>query len=126
MRTLAKWLIIGLPIFAVISAGIAALISRYSSPPRIEVVNDSGLLLLNVIVSGQGFEKTLPTLAPGEKIAFRATVLGESGITVEFNAGSERPRKENLGYIEASGGYWARVVITESLDVECASGIGIP
>ena len=127
MKRITKWiLIVVLVIAAVIATWILSLVIRYHSLPRVQIINASSETLNNVTLSGHLFEQTFPTLAPGEKRTFKATVRGESGIRVEFTSPTQGTLTNTVGYIETHGGYRAKIRTNDRFDVECKCTIGFP
>ncbi len=127
MKRIAKWiLIVVLVIAAVTATWILSLVIRYHSLPRVQIINASGETLHDVALSGHVFEQTFPTLAPGEKRIFKATVRGESGISVRFTSPTQGAMTNTVGYIETHGGYRAKITINDRLDMECKCTIGFP
>lgn len=108
--------------FLVCAVGAVLMFMRYNRAPRITVVNQSGQVLEGIVIRGNGFECVIPILQPGHRETFSVVVSGESGISLECQAGARRVSAERQGYIEARGGYRATLTVTDTLEVRCSSG----
>ncbi len=120
MKPFLKWLITWAGIALVACALLG--VNRFGSQPRIRFTNKSGHTLRDVTISGNGFNKTYRQIEDRESKRFTATVNGESGISVRFSADGQKIDKDAPAYIEAHGGYYADLTVSENLDVSCHSG----
>jgi hypothetical protein len=91
--------------------------ATYNAPPRIEVVNDSDLVLEDLVVEGTGFRLQIDRLPPHSKTMAVVHVGGESGLKVSFKAGPKVYSDDDLAYLEEQGGYSVVVTIDESLAI---------
>ena len=94
------------------------LYSQYSSSPQIIIINNSKLELKNIILSGSGFTEKAGNLVPGSNLSLVVHPRGESSLELSFSAKSEKYQKDDLAYIEASGGYIIKLIIDESLNIK--------
>ena len=94
-----------------------------TSSPVITISNNSNQILKDVILIGSGFEKHLDDITPNQNTKTVVFSGGESGLAIQFTAGSEKIRKNDLAYIESSGGYTAHIMIDEYLIVSCTVNI---
>jgi hypothetical protein len=108
---------------------VAVLLSLYIAawmlmgPPVIRVENHSAREIRSIEVAGNGFNARISRLGPGESVCVQPSgIPGESGL--EFRADSDAGRIEatELGYIEASGGYHVRILISSDLKVASSYG----
>ncbi|MEY2805886.1 MAG: hypothetical protein RIR65_303 [Planctomycetota bacterium] len=93
---------------------LAVVLAACSNAPRIAVVNAGDAPLVGVVVSGNGFEHPLGTIAPGARAEVRVQPRGETGLTLAFEREGRRVMHGPDGYFEASGGY--EVVATVRAD----------
>ncbi|MFH2139010.1 MAG: hypothetical protein ABII88_10980 [Candidatus Omnitrophota bacterium] len=96
--------------------------SKYSRPPKITVINNSKLELKDVTLLGAGFTKKIGNLDPQGSLSTEVQPRGESGLKISFTAKSENYQKDDLAYIESTGGYIVQITIDESLNIksECS------
>ena len=90
-------------------------------PPVIRVENHSGEIR-RIEVAGIGFNERISRLGPGESVCVRPSgIPGESDL--EFRADSDAGRIEatDLAYLEASGGYHVRILISPDLKVDASN-----
>ena len=83
--------------------------SRFNAKPLIQLTNESGITLKNVVISGNGFKQHYSEIPDGIVQSFTATVAGESGVDLGFTAGTQEIEERNMSYIETSGGYKVKV-----------------
>ena len=117
-KTSRVFLILWLAIALGIALFITVTLIHINSRPLIRVVNSSQMDIHDVVVIGRGFEVNYPVVHSGDKLKFKASVLGESAISIKFLAGTQVFEKLNMGYIETRGGYRSTLTINEDLDVE--------
>ena len=101
--------------------------AKYLIPPQITIINNSTLELKDITLSGSGFTEKVGNLIPGGSMNTVVHPRGESGLEISFTAKSERYQKDDLAYIESTGGYIVKLIIDESLDIksECKFGLDI-
>jgi hypothetical protein len=113
----------------IVAVIVAVFVSLYigawmlMGPPVVRVENHSAREIRSMQVVGNGFNERISRLGPGESVCVQPSgIPGESGL--EFRADSDAGRIEatELGYIEASGGYHVRILI--SPDLKVASNYG--
>jgi len=76
-----------------------------SRAPVITINNDSLVTITNISLVGSGFSETIPSLEASKAISIRVHPQGESGLEIRFDTPSGRIKKDELAYIETSGGY---------------------
>lgn len=85
--------------------------------PVITLRNDSNKELKSIAITGHGFAYRLESLKPNAEIALVVHPQGESGLQIEFTVDGHAKKKDDLAYLEASGGYCVAVRISETLDI---------
>lgn len=99
------------PLHAVgLAAAILAVASGCRRGPVVVMINQSGVTVSNVVVSGVGFTNAIAVLVPGERMALRVRPSGDTHVRATFEAGRSRD-SGNLGYVENSGFYRVGLVI---------------
>jgi hypothetical protein len=108
---------------------VAVLISLYIAawmlmgPPVIRVENHSAHEIRWIHVTGNGFDEPISRLGPGESVCVQPSgIPGESGLELDGYSDAGWFVATALGYIEASGGYHVRILI--SPDLKVASNYG--
>jgi len=90
---------------------------NYLKPPSIVVRNESALVVSNIVFSGSGFSHQVAVLRPGQSKRFSVHPEGEAGVTISFDSAHGSTKTNNVGYIEAHGGYRVEVIIASNLTV---------
>jgi hypothetical protein len=108
----------------IIAAAIALYIGVWMllGPAVIRVENHSPHEIRAIEVAGNGFSERISRLGPGESVCVRPSgIPGESGL--EFRADTDAGRIEatDLAYIEASGGYHVRILVSPDNKVNASS-----
>ena len=96
----------------------------YFGPPVVTVRNDSGSLVRQMILEGNGFSRTLPDLAPGGSITTIVRPRGESSLKISFVLNDRPVTKDDMTYLESGGGYRTSVTIRKDGVVECRTDLG--
>ena len=122
--TRTKVLTISLGVLVLTGALLALLDRGYFGPPAITVVNGSGSIITNVVLEGDGLKVVLPDLVPGGSVTMIVHPPGESGLKIEFQLADRLVTRDDLTYIESSGGSLACVTVRQGGKVECQSGSG--
>ena len=116
-----KWIKISFLCVVLIAALIICLFGyllyQFSSPPKITIINNSNSVLQNIIVSGSGFLKEIKSLEPQTSTVIKVHPPGESGLIIKFKADSREFGKDDLAYIESSGGYRITITISDNLEI---------
>jgi hypothetical protein len=111
----------------IVAVIVAVFVSLYigawmlMGPAVIRVENHSAREIRSIEVAGNGFNDRVSRLGPGESVCVRPSgIPGESGL--EFRAVSDAGRIEatDLAYLEASGGYHVRILISPDLKVSAS------
>jgi len=94
-----------LVVFVILAAGLLGwrALNVSQMPPKIKVVNDSGVPLHEFTLEGTGFEEGLGTLPPRSNRTVVVHPQGESGLRVSFRVDSEYHEEGDLAYIESKG-----------------------
>ena len=87
------------------------------SPPQITIKNMSSTELSSVILLGDRWDQQVPNIAAGSSVDIVVHPKGESGLSISFVALGKEIKKDDLAYIESSGGYRVIVRIDEKLNV---------
>ena len=116
-----KWIKISFLCIFLIATLIACyfgyLLYQFSSPPKITIINNSNSVLQNLIVSGSGFSKEIKSLEPRTSTVIKVTPPGESGLKIKFKANFREFEKDDLAYIESSGGYLVTITISDNFKI---------
>jgi hypothetical protein len=94
-----------------------------SNPPKVSVQNLSTMTVVNLRLSGNGFETTLPSLAAGETWRPIVHPVGESPARLEFDSGGKHFDSGYQSYFEPSGGYIVKVEINSDLAISITSNL---
>ncbi len=97
--------------------------SRYSIPPQVTVINNSKVELEDITLLGSGFTKKIGSLKPKSSLITAVHPKGESGLEISFTVKSKKYQKDDLAYIESTGGYIVRITIDESLKIKSEIGL---
>jgi hypothetical protein len=89
---------------------------RMQTPPRLKIVNRSGVELQQLRLEGSGFNEEVGTLPAGGSRWTEVYPTGESGVYVSFIANGQPHKSDYEGYFENSGGY--RLIITVDKDFQ--------
>lgn len=76
---------------------------------RVTVVNESGQPLDSLVVQGEGHEKRVKALAPGESARVNVSVNGEDALALRGRMGGRALVRPMASYIEA--GYTLRLTV---------------
>lgn len=114
-----------LALFAAV-AWLSLRYNAYPSPPQIQLVNLSDHTLRDVTLSGEGFTKAFPAVAPHVTEEFSVRPNRESGCEIAFTVNGRLYQKDDLAYLEASGGYFLNITIQTNLEIEAHSGFNDP
>jgi hypothetical protein len=87
----------------------------------ITVINQSGVALEDLVLSGSGFSKDVGLVPPGEQVRIVVRPRGESGLRIQFNARGKAVSFGPDGYFEGGGGYVVTVTVSPSLTVSVKS-----
>jgi hypothetical protein len=112
----------------IIAAAIALYIGVWMllGPAVIRVENHSPHEIRSIEVAGNGFSERISRLGPGESVCVRHSgIPGESGL--EFRADTDAGRIEatDLTYLEASGGYHVRILVSPDNKVNASSDASV-
>jgi hypothetical protein len=83
----------------------------------ITVTNNSEKTLRQVVLTGSGFSQRFETLSPHQTISLPVHPQGESSLEIKFISDSIPISKDNLAYLESSGGYRADILIDSNMNV---------
>jgi hypothetical protein len=87
----------------------------------IRVENHSAREIRSIDVAGNGFNERISRLGPGESVCVRPSgIPGESGLEIRADSDAGRIEATDLAYIEASGGYHVRILISPDLKVNAS------
>jgi hypothetical protein len=117
MRPLKRALTVIVAVFFSLCIGAWMLMG----PAVIRVENHSAREIRSIEMAGNGFSERISRLKPGGSVCVRPSgIPGESGL--EFRADSDAGRIEatDLTYIEASGGYHVRILVSPDLKVNAS------
>lgn len=89
---------------------------RMQTPPRLKIVNRSGVELRRLHLEGSGFSEEVGTLPAGGSRWTEVHPSGESGVYVSFIANGQPYKSDSESYFENHGGY--RLVITVDKDFQ--------
>jgi hypothetical protein len=89
----------------------------YFGPPVITIINDSSHEVAEVVLRGDPFVKVVGRIPTRGRQTVVVHPLGESGLKMQFVANGRRVAKDDLGYIESSGGYCVTLRIDEQLEI---------
>jgi len=109
---------------AMVAAAIALYVGVWMllGPAVIQVENDLPYEIRSIEVSGDGFNKRIARLGPGESRCVRPSgIHAESGL--EFRAETDAGRIEatDLAYLEASGGYHVIIEVSPGPHVRASN-----
>ena len=107
----------------ILAAVVTWALAGCSRAPIVIVTNLSPSALTNVVLSGSGFSERIDRIAPGAERRLTVHPRGESGVRVEFDAGSQHIDTGEQGYFEADGGYRVVVSIQPDLKVSVSSDL---
>lgn len=96
---------------------------HYWSFPRITIRNNSDVKIEDIILTGSGFSQNIYKVTPWSSVKIIVIPEGESGLKIEFKAGSRQFEKDDLAYIEKSGGYFVIITINDSFGISSESGL---
>ena len=96
---------------------------RMHTPPRLKIVNRSGVELQDLRLEGAGFSEGLGTLSAGASRWIEVQPTGESGVYVSFIADGQPYRSDYEGYFERSGGYRLIIMIDKDFQVRARNAI---
>lgn len=105
----------------VAALALAIILAGCSRAPVVTVVNQSGVTLSNVVVSGSGFVHGVGDIAAGGERAFTVHPSGDSGLHIAFDAAGRHVDVGEQGYMERGGGYRLRATIGTNLSVSVSS-----
>ena len=105
-----------LPIFVLV---VSALLSPAgcSRAPVLTIQNQSSVTLSNVLVSGSGFSERIVRIPAGGEHRLSIRPRGESGVRLEFDAGTQHLDSGAQGYLEAGGGHRLTATVGTNLSV---------
>ena len=89
--------------------------------PTITVINQSDVILSNVVASGSGFTNQIGYIAPKTEKLFSVDCRGESGLRLVFEAAGKHIDSGEQGYFEAGEGYRVTAMINTNLDISISS-----
>lgn len=89
---------------------------RMQTPPRLKIVNRSGVELQRLHLEGSGFSEEVGTLPTGGSRWTEVHPTVESGVYLSFIANGQPYKSSYEGYFENNGGY--RLVITVDKDFQ--------
>ncbi len=92
-----------------------------STLPVVTITNNSAQSLKKVMLLGTGFSEGFDSIEPHQTVSRAVHVRGESGLEIRFTTKLGEVRKDDLAYLETSGGYIAHITIDEKLAVSCES-----
>jgi len=103
-------------VFGIAALGLVAFFG-HSSDPIITIENESDNTLTKIILSGSGFSQQVGDLPPGEKREVIVRPNGESGLNLAFQVNDRSYENNNLGYLEAEGGYRMKLIVDPNLKI---------
>lgn len=108
--------------FSLISLIAAVLILRgiyraYFGRPVITIINRSPYHVNEIVLRGDPFVENVGQIPAGATQTIMVYPLGESGLMMEFVANGRRVAKDDLWYIERSGGYCITLEIDDQLEI---------
>jgi hypothetical protein len=96
-----------------------------TGPPVIRVQNQSTHELRSIVLAGNGFSEQISRLGAGESACVRAAgIQGESSLEFRADTNVGRIEATDLAYLEASGGYRVRIVVSPDQQVKASSELG--
>jgi multidrug efflux pump subunit AcrA (membrane-fusion protein) len=96
----------------------------YFGPPVITIINDSPYDVAEVVLRGDPFVKVVGRIPTKGRQTVVVHPLGESSLKMQFVANGRRVVKDDLAYIESSGGYCVTLKIDEHLEIRRVSDGG--
>lgn len=99
--------------------GLFALLAyrNYYSPPRIKLVNQSGMELESVALDAGPGPEAVPNISIGKTRTVLVHPKGEGGLKLSFTSSGQKFEKNGLAYVESLGGYRVTLVIDEKFNV---------
>jgi len=88
-----------------------------SRAPLVTIRNQSSLILSNIVVSGSGFEQTIPSIPAGGECRIRVQPQGGTCLRLVFDAGTNHVDSGEKGYVDAAGGYRVTATVRTNLIV---------
>ena len=107
----------------ILAVVVTSALAGCSRAPIVTITNLSPVSLTNVVLSGSGFSEHINSIAPGAERRLTVHPRGESGVRVEFDAGSQHIDAGEQGYFEAGGGYRVAVTVQPDLKVSVSSDL---
>jgi len=89
----------------------------YFGSPVITIINQSPHRVHDIVLRGNSFVKAVGPIPAGATQAIVVDPPGESGLMIEFVANGHRITKDDLAYIESSGGYCVSLLIDDQLEI---------
>jgi hypothetical protein len=89
----------------------------YFGSPLITIINRSAHPVHDIVLRGNSFVKAVGPIPAGSRQAIILHLSGESGLMIEFVANGQRITKDDLAYIEGSGGYCVTLLIDDQLKI---------
>src|SRR5262245_3190795 len=93
-----------------------------SRGPEVIIVNESNVILSNVVASGSGFAKHVGSIAAGTEEKFRVRPSGESGLRLQFDANGRHIDSGAEGFFE-NGRYRVTANVSSNLNVSVTSNL---
>ena len=85
--------------------------------PVVTIINDSNKELKAIVLTGNGFSNSIAFLAANESIQVVVHPRGDSGLGIQFLSNDSTYSKNDLAYIQDSGGYCVKIRVDEDLNI---------
>ena len=105
----------------IFSAVVVMLAGCSGKQPTITVINQSNVILSNVVASGSGFTNQIGNIAPKAEKKFKVNCSGDSGLRLVFETAGKHIDSGEQGYFEGGEGYRVIAIINTNLDVSVSS-----
>lgn len=104
---------------AVVLLGLTACFRR----PEVTVVNNSGVVITGVVISGSGFTHEVGDIRCGGSAKAAVRPTADSGLRLAFGANGRRHTPPQDGYLEASPHYRVTATVAPDFTVKVESNI---
>jgi hypothetical protein len=98
-------------------------ITACSRVPEVTVLNNSGVMITDVVISGSGFTEKLGDIRAGGSANIQVSPTSESGLRLAFDANGTRHNPPEDGYLEASPHYRVTATVAPDFTVKVESNI---
>ena len=115
---IVKRLSFGILTFAGIILVAYITLQAFTGAPVITVTNNASSAVSNVVLSGSGYRTVISKIEPGETVTVVVHPRGESDIRIEYLSPAGQRSRDDLGYIEPTGGYCYDFAILSNYEVK--------